>query len=349
MKKQQNVPSVSVQLCRSMVPVLLGVLSIAPASFSQDKLAPSVIIEIKNPAEEFAAKVDQIGSAFEAVGEQTDAWTRADAAAKDLASDPDNATLKRRAIASRADLLDEKIGRLRSASDLGSAVEQAYRNYTRQIDAEVQEAKADLAQTDLAQSGEVRFLSQCLEQLVKLESATLAHPVRGPPDSLNESLELSDEDKEQLAMFQSVVDVAELQLENARNANQLSDRRLLILTESRIQAAREYLAIRKAVSMAKQDQIAFIGIARNDLTYLKLIDSEERLAAQRARKPLEYPSGARPSFLRGGYRFGELTGTSQDDVDQSVIANGERIRRIQIAIGAAPNRLASSKDTEVAK
>jgi hypothetical protein len=297
-------------------------------SLAQDSLEKSEIVKITDADKAFFATVDEIRSDFQKIAESSPAFIAAEQAAMDLAKDPDNNDLKRKMVAARSQVLHEKSIVLRKAAENADRLESVYANLKKQIDGQIADAQAAISLENEQEREEVNFLSEALDELLKLEPHLQAAGPEMVSSNLQAALLMTQEEKEKLNEFKGLIEVAEMQMELAKDSVNLHQRRMGVLAQIRLQASDEYAALRIAMANARTDQVIFASIAKNDLSFLKTIEDEERLAEMGTRQPFKYDSPTKSSSFRSGYRFGELPNRINPDV-QVLSSNQETIDRVK--------------------
>jgi len=297
-------------------------------SIAQENLEKSEIVKITDADKAFFATVDEIRSDFQKIAESSPAFIAAEQAAAELAKDPDNNDLKRKMVAARSQVLYEKFELLRKATKNAERLESVYDNLKKQVDGQIADAQAAVSRENELEREEVNFLSEALEELLKLEPHLQFSGPEMVSNDLQAALLMTQEEKAKLNDFKGLIEVAEMQMELAKDSVNLQQRRMAVLAQIRLQASDEYAALRIAMANARTDQMIFASIAKNDLSFLKTIEDEERLAEMAARQPVKYNSPTKSSSFRSGYRFGELPSRTSPDV-QVLSSNQETIDRVK--------------------
>ena len=308
----------------------------------------SEVFEIKDPEVAYQRQCDAVRDAFKNVASRSANWDAAEKAIKALAADPANAELKKKMVAARAPVIEEMLEKLRHATQSAAGIDQAYKNHVNQLDGEIADSVASIANNERSVSQDTRFLTECLTELVKIEKQFPNNALVSTGTHPEKMIALTEQEQLLIAQMEAQISAAEQQLEINRNARTLNEENVAALAEMKIEAAREFLAIRKAVCRAKLDQVSLAGVARNDLSYLNLIETKERLAAMRARKAIEFPSISDSSIFRGGYQFDDDTETKRDrsTADIKSIASKDRIDRLRRAINQ--DQKTNESNTQVA-
>lgn len=294
--------------------------SAATCAHAQQPMNKSEIVRINDPQQAFFETVNECHEAFTKVAEKSPAFLDAEETAKRLAEDPDNIALKREMIKDRTKVVYEKMNLLRNATHYRDQLDSNFENFKQQLDAEIVDANNAITQKKEEEGEEARFLSASIEQLKMFEEYLPQLGDGNPSD-----VPLSEEEKQMLLDFKHALEIAETKMELAKDNSNLQTRRVAVLAEIRIRASKEYMAIRTAMAHARSDQIVFAGIAENDLTYLDVLEDEERLNAMLGRQPVQYQRQSGSFAFRGGYQFGEINQpsdrgitvpSSQDDIDR---------------------------------
>ena len=282
---------------------------------AQQTMKKSEVVHLTDAQEDFFGTVNQCREAFEKVALESAAFDKAENTSKRLGNDPRNIGLKRQMIKDRTAVVFEKMNLLRAATCMRSQLDTRYQGFKQQLDAQIVDASDAVARKQNEGDAEAQFLAQSIKQLEKLEEFL---PYLGNEAS-GES-PLTEEEKQKLQDFKHVLEVAEMQMELAKDNSNLQTRRIAVLAEIRIRATQEYMSIRTAMAHARSDQIVFAGIAENDLTYLDVLEDEERLNKMLGRKLVEYEGQGKSTVFRGGYQFGEI----EQPVDKGTTISSSR-------------------------
>lgn len=280
----------------------IGLLFFSGKGFSQEAfdLNKSEIVRITDADKIFFETVDSIRADFEKIAEATPAFLAAETAAKKLAGDPKNNLLKAALIDARSKVLEEKSIGLRNIIAKAERLDKNFHDMSKQMEGQIADAQAAIDDEIAAEEGEADFLTKALEQLIKLEK----HLPNA--DQQLAFINVTQREKEDLIEFKKALEVAELQMDLAKDGVTLQQRRMVVLAQIRLEATEEYMALRLAMASARADQSTFAAIAKNDLTSLGVIADEERLAKLIERPKIKYQSPAESSGLRGGYSFVDL-------------------------------------------
>ena len=319
------IPVTMLQCSLFLLAVFLALLADATANAQT-----SEVFEITDPEIAYQRQCDAIREAFEHIAGRSSNWDAAEKAIKALAEDPTNVHLKKQMVATRALVIEEMLFKLRHATKAAKGIDQTYKNHVNQLDAEIADSTANILENQASVSKESRFLADCLDELLKIEQQLPNTALVSTGQNPTEVIELTEAEQLLIAQMEAQISAAEQQLDISGHAKTLNQQNITALAEMKIEAAREFLAIRKAVCRAKLDQVSLAGVARNDLSYLNLIETKERLAAMRARKSINYPNVSGSSMFKGGYRFdSSKPQNNQSNDDLQSLVNQDRIDRLK--------------------
>ena len=283
--------------------LIISILASPAAAQNQQtgQAGRSAIVKITDPEKEFYKHSDRIRAAFNAAGLTAAEWKQAEEAMRAYLADSENSKLHLQMLEARSDLIAKILEKLRDATKESKGFETAYKNNVKHLNGQITDAVAGLAETQVAATENANYLKKCLQQLDVIDSEM--PNIERLVDT--ESGKLTDEEVMIMTEFQAQIEASKQELENLKDSQNLHERNIAILGAIKIEAAKEFLRLKKVVCRARHDQVSLVGRLRNDLTSIQQQENEERLRALLKRKDPDYvnPNRRIPS---GGYRNSEL-------------------------------------------